>query len=144
MSISIRSRPRGFPRLDLVRQVEAILAAEKKKGADLTLIFLGSQKMAELNLRYRQRKGPTDVLAFPADAAGPRDESKSYLGEVIICLPRVRQNARKYQENFIREFRRVLFHGVLHLLGYDHEQGRRRAILMKKKEEYYSSLKNHD
>jgi len=131
MSVSIHSLPRGFSQKALEKIIEKILAGEKKKEFSLVLLFLAPAKMAELNLRYRQKKGPTDVLSFSALEAG-------YLGEVIICPARVRKNARRFKEEFPKELQRVLVHGVLHLLGYDHEQDRQKAILMKKKEEYYS------
>ncbi|MDP2927171.1 MAG: rRNA maturation RNase YbeY [bacterium] len=140
MSVSIHSLPRGFRRKALEKIIEKVLAGElkipstpegKEKEASLVLLFLAPAKMAELNLRYRQKKGPTDVLSFSALEAG-------YLGEVIICPAQVRQNARRFKEEFPKELQRVLIHGVLHLLGYDHERGRQKAILMKKKEEYYS------
>lgn len=130
MSISIHSLPRGFSRPAVRKIVEKVLAGEKKKETGLVLLFLGPAKMAELNLRYRQKKGPTDVLSFSALEAG-------YSGEVIICPAQVRQNARRFKEEFPKELQRVLVHGLLHLLGYDHEKSRKKAILMRKKEEYY-------
>lgn len=136
MSVSIHSLPRGLSRPAVRKIVEKVLAGEKKKGTSLVLLFLGPAKMAELNLRYRRKKGPTDVLSFPAFEAG-------YLGEVIICPAQVKKNARRFKEEFPREWRRVLVHGVLHLLGYDHEKSREKAILMRKKEEYYSSPTNY-
>ena len=136
MSVSIHSLPRRFSRKTLEKIIEKVLAGEKKKGTSLTLLFLGPAKMAELNLRYRRKEGPTDVLSFLAFEAG-------YWGEVVICPAQVKQNARRFKEKFSQELQRVLVHGLLHLLGYDHEQSRKKAILMKKKEEYYSSPTNH-
>ena len=91
MSVLIHSLPRGFSRKALKKIIEKILAGEKKKGTSLTLLFLGPAKMAKLNLKYRRKKGPTDVLSFPALEAG-------YWGEVIICPAQVRQNARRFKE----------------------------------------------
>ena len=136
MSVSIHSLPPEFNRKALKKIIEKVLAGEKKKEPRLTLLFLGPAKMAELNLRYRQKKGPTDVLSFLAFEAG-------YWGEVVICPAQVKQNARRFKEKFSQELQRVLVHGLLHLLGYDHEKGREKAILMRKKEEYYSSPTNH-
>lgn len=130
MSISIHSLPRGFSRKAVRKTVEKVLAGEKKKGTSLALLFLSPVEMAKLNLRYRQKNGPTDVLSFSALEAG-------YLGEVIICPVQVRENARRFKEEFLKELQRVLVHGLLHLLGYDHEKSRKKAILMRKKEEYY-------
>ena len=93
MSVSIHSLPRGFSQKALEKIIEKILAGEKKKESSLVLLFLAPAKMAELNLRYRQKKGPTDVLSFSALEAG-------YLGEVIICPAQVRKNARRFKEEF--------------------------------------------
>jgi probable rRNA maturation factor len=72
--------------------------------------------MRGLNRRYRGMDRPTDVLAFPAGAAG-----KGYLGDIVISVPYAAREARRRDEPAAREVDRLLVHGLLHLMGYDHE-----------------------
>jgi len=67
-----------------------------------------------LNRRYRKKDRPTDVLAFPAEADG-------LLGDIVISLPYAARQAKRRGEPASREIDRLLLHGLLHLLGYDHE-----------------------
>jgi probable rRNA maturation factor len=70
--------------------------------------------MRSLNRRYRRNDRPTDVLAFPAEADG-------LLGDIVISLPYASRQAKRRGEPASREIDRLLLHGLLHLLGYDHE-----------------------
>jgi rRNA maturation RNase YbeY len=81
--------------------------------------------MRALNKRYRRKDRPTDVLSFPS----PRDfRSRSgYLGDLAICVPVLRRQAREQGHAETRELRVLLVHGLLHLLGFDHEKGPRQA-----------------
>ena len=74
----------------------------------------------------------TDVLAFPNKNLG--------LGEIVVCLREVKKNAKRYNSTFEKELARVLIHGILHLLGYNHEKNTIEAKKMKEKEESYSNL----
>lgn len=68
---------------------------------------------ADLNHRFRQRAGATNVLAFPADAAG-------VLGDIAICAPVVAEEARAQGKPLAHHYAHLVVHGVLHLLGMDH------------------------
>jgi len=92
--------------------------------------LVGQARIKKLNKQYRQKNRPTDVLAFAYNG----------LGEIVICLEQVKRNAQKFNTSFKDELKRVLIHGILHLLGYDHEQSVKQAQQMRKKEEIYLSL----
>lgn len=72
--------------------------------------------MAGLNRRWRGKDRPTDVLAFPAESA-----AAGFLGDIVISIPYATRQARRRGESRVREVDRLLLHGYLHLLGYDHE-----------------------
>jgi probable rRNA maturation factor len=74
----------------------------------LAIEFVDAQRIAELNGRYRSKPEPTDVLSFPVDGAGPAGGERE-LGDVVICLEHTRDAGE------------AIVHGVLHLLGMDHE-----------------------
>ena len=84
----------------------------------------------ELNRRYRNRDTPTDVLSFPlADEVCP-----DLLGDVVISVDTLRRQARRRKRSVADELLRLLIHGILHLLGYDHEVSPAEAQRMRKAE----------
>lgn len=83
-----------------------------------------------LNLHYRKKDRPTDVLSFPlADELQPH-----LLGDVIISIETAARQARRRSHSLREEIQTLLIHGILHLLGYDHEVSRSEAIRMHRKE----------
>ena len=111
---------------------EKVLEGEKKKEANLSIALVGQSRIRELNKRYRGKNRVTDVLAFPDKEIG--------LGEIVICFREVKKNAKKFSSTFEKELARVLIHGVLHLLGYDHEKSDAQAKKMEEKQNYYLKL----
>jgi rRNA maturation RNase YbeY len=88
--------------------------------------------MRGLNRRYRRRDRTTDVLAFPMrEATGPPTH---LLGDVVISLPTAARQAAALGRSVDQEVAMLLVHGVLHLLGYEHERGEREARHMRRKE----------
>ena len=83
----------------------------------------------ELNLQYRGKDKPTNVLSFPSDISEEILEMLDArpLGDLVICIPVVLQEAEEQQKTPINHFTHLLVHGVLHLLGYDHELGEEEA-----------------
>jgi len=89
--------------------------------------------MQSLNLRYRGMNRITDVLSFPMGESGGASDAK-VLGDIVICAPRAALQAKRYGVSFYEELLRLLFHGLLHLLGYDHEAGSYQKRKMESKE----------
>lgn len=114
-----------------------VLKREKKTGIELSLALVDQARIKELNKKYRGKNRVTDVLSF----TGSRDSEALWNGgEIIICPSQVKKNAEKYQITFKKELVKVLIHGILHVLGYEHEKTKAKADKMRKKEEYYFSL----
>jgi probable rRNA maturation factor len=96
--------------------------------------------MRRLNARYRGVDRPTDVLSFPLSDNGPagdrhqRCDKPAPLGDIVICVPKALTQAEEYDLPFLEETRRLLVHGLLHLVGYDHESGTYQKRKMEKKE----------
>jgi probable rRNA maturation factor len=99
-------------------------------NTDVTICLVSDAEIARMNEAYRKKKGPTDVLSFPAVArrkpvtprriaSGPKLET--YLGDVAISPATAKRYARKNGRRLPDELRILILHGVLHLLGYDHE-----------------------
>ncbi len=94
------------------------------------------QTIHELNRQYRNKDKPTDVLSFPlADEVCP-----TLLGDVVISIDTARRQARQRKRAFADELRALLIHGILHLLGYDHEVLDSEAVRMRRKERELKAL----
>jgi probable rRNA maturation factor len=98
----------------------------------VTVCLISDAAIARLNRRYRGKKGPTDVLSFPANGDGggsrravsrtrTRDSRGAYVGDIAISPAAARRNARRSSRSLPEELRILILHGMLHLAGYDHE-----------------------
>ena len=115
---------------EFLRKIAKIVLNKEKKKLDLSVALVGPSRIKELNKKYRKKNKTTDVLSFLYDTSG----------EIVICLGKVRQNAKKFGFSFKEELARVLVHAVLHLLGYEHEKSKKEAEKMGGKENYYLNL----
>jgi probable rRNA maturation factor len=126
------------------RPLELFLARIRRElglaEADLTICFVSDAEIARMNQAFRKKKGPTDVLSFPAiERRRPsplrrrssrrlqqkrRDSTSSFLGDIAIAPSVARRNAKKLGRTLPSELQILILHGVLHLLGYDHETDR--------------------
>ncbi|MBI5055243.1 MAG: rRNA maturation RNase YbeY [Nitrospirae bacterium] len=112
-------------------------------AAELSILFVGDKKMAQLSAQYRGKHKSTDVLSFPQTSQKSEVRSKKFplptshfpLGDIVISIPRAELQAKQYGWSFYDEMYRLLIHGILHLSGYDHEQSKYRAAMMRKKEQ---------
>lgn len=107
---------------------------------ELSILFTDNERIAQLNDRYLGRKGPTNVLAFPL-AGGPEPEVEtSMLGDVVISIDTALRESKEIGETLERTIDRLIIHGVLHLLGYDHEKSAAEAKRMEKEEKRLMAL----
>jgi len=128
-------------RTRLGRTAEAVLAAARAGAAELSLVLVSDRRMRALNRRYRKKDRPTDVLAFPLLERGQIYFSRRkinlspvLLGDVVISMPTAKRQAAALGHSLRDEMARLLVHGVLHLLGYDHERSERDALRMARQE----------
>lgn len=120
-----------LPQADLLQTSAAcVLEDQAVRDKELSLFFCSPGTMARLNREYRGQEGATDVLAF-AQQEGPRQGFDSgLLGDVVVCPAEVIR--RSADENAGGDaLLRTLIHGILHLLGYDHEAGEDQAAAMR-------------
>ena len=107
------------------------LHAEGRTGVELSVSFVDETEMADLHVRYMDEEGPTDVLSFSLDEVD--DRGVRLLGDVIVA-PSVA--ARNNPDDPAGEVRLLLVHGILHVLGYDHEDDTERAEMWARQERY--------
>jgi probable rRNA maturation factor len=93
---------------------------DSKTSRELTIRLVDEVESAELNSTYRHKQGPTNVLSFSFDSPAAIDVP-AYLGDLVICAPLVLTEAEQQQKSLSAHFAHLTIHGVLHLLGYDHE-----------------------
>jgi len=107
-------------------------------GRQLSIVFLDDQSMAEYNFTYRSKKGPTNVLSFPAADLQedlPRELAGNELGDILISVETALCEARKNNTSLHYRITELIIHGILHLLGYDHEESSHQARVMWEKEQ---------
>ena len=126
MTVRLSGPPRraGGPALDrrlLARRARAVLRAVDQRRSELSLALVDDPTIALLNERDRGRSGPTDVLSYSL-LEGPHPEHRgALLGDVVISIDTASRQARRGRRSLDDECLRLLIHGVLHLLGHDHE-----------------------
>ena len=133
--VTVTSRGRRVPALAarLGRSGRRLLARLGRADAELSVLLVSDPVMRELNRRWRGRDRPTDVLSF-AQAEGPLDPPGALLGDVVISVDTARRQAAERATPLARESERLLIHGLLHLLGYDHERSEAEARRMQRRE----------
>ncbi|MDQ7815131.1 MAG: rRNA maturation RNase YbeY [Patescibacteria group bacterium] len=113
----------GIPKKILLGAIRAVLDKKGgKKKVFLSVVFITPVKMRKLNKKWRKIDKSTDVLSFPVDEAVPEKAGVRVLGDIFICPSYVADAAREIGVDFDEQLLRVLVHGVLHLLGFDHER----------------------
>ncbi|MDH4223716.1 MAG: rRNA maturation RNase YbeY [candidate division Zixibacteria bacterium] len=131
-NISSDSRIASSPIKRLTRR---ILRDFNEKG-EVNIIFVPDKYMRGLNRRYTRRKGSTDVLAFSFAEEKPVKGEQNFSGEVYISAEKARIQSKSYQVTFEEELKRLVTHGILHLLGYDHKSKKDREEMRKIEEKY--------
>jgi probable rRNA maturation factor len=96
------------------------MAPGRAKG-DIAVALVSDRHIAALNRQYRGKDEPTDVLSFPANAGSPAPGPGGHLGDIVIATGVARRQAREAGHSYAAELRVLALHGLLHLLGYDHE-----------------------
>ena len=114
--------PIDAPRL--TRLARYVLRAERRRDAMISIALVSSRAIAALNTRYLGHNGPTDVIAFAFAPSG--SASAAALGDIYICPAVARTSARSFGVAFDDEIDRLVVHGSLHVLGWDHPVGTER------------------
>ena len=122
MSVELDDRATsGVAESEIDRVVAAVLLAEAVGEVEVGVIIVGESDMQDLNREHREQDSITDVLSFPIDDDESLPGVPRMLGDVAICLPVVLTQATEREVSAAAELTDLLIHGVLHLLGYDHE-----------------------
>jgi probable rRNA maturation factor len=124
-----------FPRKNLRTIAQLIYKQEKIPGRQAVHVILCSDYfIKKLNARFRNKPCPTDVLSF-------NYHENDFLGEIYISLQRAKIQANRYKVSFMNEIERLFIHGMIHLLGFDHEKPKERKRMEAKEEKYLTNRK---
>jgi probable rRNA maturation factor len=111
-----------------------LMSFERLLDAEVSVLLIGDRAMRTLNRRYRGKDRTTDVLSFPLREGRFSLVQQHLLGDIVISVPAAARQARAAGETLLDEIDRLLVHGFLHLLGYDHERGEAEARRMEARE----------
>lgn len=141
MEVQIRSQQRipGLRSQKIRQKLKKVLGDLDLPDAELSVLLTGDAAVSDLNLRYLGRKGPTNVLAFPM-SEGPPCEGTLMLGDVVVSVDTAMAESLQSGEPLERTIFRLLIHGILHLLGHDHEKSLKEARRMAKEEKRLLAL----
>lgn len=107
--------------------------------AEISVIFVDNEQIQKLNAQYRNKDVSTDVLSFPMGENGNYDENHStgakILGDIVLSMEKAVEQADRYGHSLEREVGYLTAHSMLHLLGYNHENGGIEKVRMREKEE---------
>ncbi len=123
---------RGLPAAASVRRWASAALAGHRRAAELSVRFVGSEEGRALNRDYRGRDYATNVLSFPVELPG--GVRSPLLGDLVICAPVVVLEALGQNKPLAQHHAHLVVHGVLHLLGMDHERGEAEAQAMEARE----------
>lgn len=116
-----------------------VLKGENKGIKNISLAFVEKKEIQKLNKKYRGKNKPTDVLSFSQVEGEKMPNAKDDLGEIVICPDVAKENAKKFGVSQKFEITKIFVHGILHLLGYDHENGKDAEKMEVKEKKYLNN-----
>jgi probable rRNA maturation factor len=131
VSVVARAAARGVSAARVRADARRLLTALQEDHTELTVSLVSDAEIHRLNRDYRGKDRPTDVLAFALREGRRVPGDEAILGDVVISLATAARQAREHGVAIAREVRVLLIHGVLHLLGYDHERSAAEARRMR-------------
>lgn len=127
--------------------VSFVLTEEKiKKNLDVYITLTNNETIRKINAEHRNIDKATDVLSFPMferseiDKLRIEDDAEDILGDIIVSVEKVREQAEEYGHSFSRELAYLVTHGMLHLLGYDHIIEEEKKVMREREEEILGKL----
>jgi len=134
MPVEIVQRGAGkkLPSRKIKKIALTILELVGEKNAELSLALIGNVEIQKLNARYRKKDYATDVLSFPVGGIVPKETR--LLGDVVVSVEKAAEQAKARGYSPEQELVTLLIHGIVHLMGYDHERSAREARAMRRVE----------
>ena len=122
----------NLQKLHLKKSINYLILSELKKEGNISLIFCSDRYLLEINNNFLKHNYFTDIITFNYV------EGNIISGDLFISAERVKENAKEFNTIWIKELYRVIFHGLLHLIGYN-DKTEEEKIIMREKEDFYLS-----
>jgi probable rRNA maturation factor len=137
--VAVDGVPAPLSRARAQKVVESALRAEKVRGALVSVAFVSDRAIAALNAKHLRHRGPTDVISFGFDRPTKADP---VVGDIYIAPGVAAKNAKSRRRPVREELVRLLVHGTLHVLGYDHpdDEERERSAMWRRQEQLVRRL----
>ncbi|MFA5061844.1 MAG: rRNA maturation RNase YbeY [Patescibacteria group bacterium] len=118
ISVYINREIKASPSDQEIKKILSLIGKKLKFAGQIEINIIGESVIKKLNKKYRKKDKVTDVLSF----AWQEDKiiNSDFIGQIYICYPQIQRQAKEFKVSAGEEFIRILTHGVLHLLGYDH------------------------
>jgi rRNA maturation RNase YbeY len=134
VQIKFQQKIPGLKSPTIKKKLKKVLKDLGCHDGELSVLLTDDQHMAQLNWRFLRREGPTNVLAFPMSNGRASDDDFGMLGDVVLSVDTAINESRVLDEALEETIYRLLLHGLLHLLGFDHERSPEEARRMEKEE----------
>ncbi len=139
LSVQYAAPRRGLPdKASITRWARAALKGLRRRRVALGVRIVEARESAMLNRRYRGKSGSTNVLSFPF--AAPARARSDILGDLVICAPVVKREARRQRRAPEAHWAHMVVHGIMHLRGYDHENNKDAAVMERREERVLRAL----
>lgn len=145
MEIRISNRQNKFkihPQKIKFLCVQVLMNESQSDDCELDLSIVSDKEIQELNAKYLQHEGPTDVISFSQreNIRQCDDKETSQLGDVVVSADRALEQAENFNTNFNDEFGLYIIHGILHLLGYDDIDIKKKIIMEKQQNLWFNTI----
>lgn len=141
MEVWVESQPVSYaPWEETVRQALNAGLARLRPTGEVSVLLTDDAGIQELNRAYRGQDRPTDVLSFSQREGDPMPGEENLLGDIVVSIERAREQADRFGHSQEREVGFLAVHGLLHLLGYDHEEPDEEAVMMQLAEDILSQV----
>ena len=127
----IRGPHAGVLRRDVLLRIDAMMRARGIESDEVSFLLTDDKQIHKLNLEYRGYDKPTDVLAFALTEGEFGGVGTGLLGDVVVSVPTARRQARAAKRPLVDELTMLLAHGLLHLLGFDHQTAKEDRVMRK-------------
>ena len=120
-----------------IEKLALLILKELKTDGQLSVHLIADKKMKKLNLLYRDKDKTTDILSFASENFFKKEK---VLGDIFISVPQIKKQAKKYLVSEKEEFARILVHGILHLIGFDHLEKKEADKMFKTQEKILTKI----
>ena len=128
---------------DLTKNVAKTAKHRKALKKQVGIVFIDKKAMRKLNKQYRQKDKVTDVLSFAG--GGEVMDDDAFLGDIVLCVEQIKKQAEEHDLHASEELSYLVLHGLLHLLGYDHEESEAEAKKMFRiQDKLFADLQDRD